>query len=103
MKLTCVTPTLTSLLTPDPALIISPFRKELPPLRKPPIRILKASSRDILIFPVLFCWAVTQKISLTLTKQKLFFYDRPFPNKIRILQTFGATVKLNKIATNVSV
>lgn len=47
--LTCVTPTLTSRLTPELPLMISPvpFRNPTPPRRKPDINTPNASSKDI--------------------------------------------------------
>ena len=52
--LTCVTPTRTSLLTPELPLIISPvpLRNPTPPLRKPDISTPKASSNEIGLKPL---------------------------------------------------
>lgn len=54
---TCVTPTRTSRFTPDPPLIISPFKKLVAPLRKPVIKTPRPSCRDTAFVP--FCVAAT--------------------------------------------
>lgn len=56
-KLTCVTPTRTSRLTPELPFMISPvpFKKPTPPLRKPDINMPNASCNDTNLSPFKFC------------------------------------------------
>lgn len=92
--LTCVTQILTSLLTPEPDLMISPFKNEVPPLKKAPIKRFRASSKETTFFWGSFLLCCTENNIV------FIFKTSPSPKNLAIskqsqMEWMNFTVRIN--------